>query len=559
MKALTLLASLFLAGCQSSGEASLPKAIIAAPSAPENPNILLIVVDDVGFSDIGTYGSEIPTPNIDKIANNGVKFTNFHTGMTCSPTRAMLLTGVDHHLAGLGAMAEDLAPNQMGRPGYEGYLNDSVAPLPSILQDHGYWTVMAGKWHLGEGKGRGPNARGFDRSFVLAPGGAGHFSNMLPLVGPGRAGYFEDDRPLSQLPDNFYSTKTYTDRLIGYIDEGRRSDKARPFFAYLAYTAVHFPVQAPAESIAKFSGNYDDGYDKLFEQRLASGKRLGVIPSAATGAPRSVDGREWSQLSEKEQSAEAKRMEVYAAMLSDVDEQIGRLLDHLRSIGELENTVIMLMSDNGYEGHDLRHSFPEAAEWANKCCDNSVENIGNANSFVWMGPDWSRASTPAFRFYKGFPTEGGTRVPFIVNFSGLKKRGMVDDFAHVIDITPTILDLAHITPPRGTYRGHSIHSMSGRSMVPFLQSLSATIHDPDEPFAQELFGKKAIRIGALKAVQIPSPYGSGKWELFDLQTDLAEANNLSYKHPDELARLIAAWNVWASENNVIIPNIHSKY
>lgn len=530
-----------------------------AVGQPKKPNILLIVADDVGYTDLGSYGSEIRTPRLDALAKNGVRFSDFHTGMTCSPTRAMLMSGVDHHLAGLGNMAEDLAPNQKGKPGYEGHLNFSVAALPEVLKANGYRTVMAGKWHLGMDEATSPAARSFDRSFSSLQGGAGHFSNMLPIVGPGKAKYREHGKMLDHLPGDFYSTRAFADKLIEYLKEGARADKEKPFFAYLAFTAPHWPIQAPDDSIARYRGTYDEGYDALFERRLAAAKKTGLIPTDTEGAPRDPSGKPWTALSAADREAEARRMEAFAAMISDIDSAVGKVLDYLEAEGELDNTIVMFMSDNGYEGHDLRSDFKEAAAFAQDCCDNSTANIGRPNSYVWMGPDWARASTAPFRVYKGYPTEGGTRVPFIISYNGLERKGLVHQRGHVTDIFLTILDLAGIAQPSRSFAGRSIHDVQGKSLVPYLSAKVDSIHGEGEVFAQELFGKRAIRIGRWKAVQMPAPYGNGRWQLFDLANDLSETRDLAGERPEELASLVGQWERWSKQTNVILPDWVSGY
>lgn len=527
-----------------------------APASPvRKRNILLIVADDIGFTDLGAYGSEIPTPHLDQLAGSGAIFTDFHTGMTCSPTRAMLMSGVDHHRSGLGNMAEDMAENQIGNPGYEGHLNFSVAALPEVLKLAGYRTAMAGKWHLGLTPETGPAARGFDRSFSLLQGGAGHFDTM-PMVGPGVAKYSRDGQPLEVLAEDYYSTDAFAGALIGFLQEG---DQNKPFFGYLAFTAPHWPVQAPRASIEAHRGRYDDGYDALFERRLAAGKAAGVIPASATGADRAPGGRPWSDLTADEQAYEARRMEAYAAMVSDLDSAVGRLFAWLDQTGLRDNTLIIFMGDNGYEGHDLHDGFREAAQWAGECCDNSLDNLGMGDSYVWMGPDWSRASNPVFRFFKGFPSEGGTRAPAVVSFPGQTRKGAVNGFAHVKDVFATALDWAGAGIDPAAFPDRKLIQPDGVSLVPYLQGAASQIHADDTVFAQELFGKRAIRQGQWKASLMPPPYGDATWQLFDLAADLGETRNLASSEPERLALLVAQWDRWAAAHGVILPDRVSGY
>lgn len=301
------------------------------------PNILLIVADDLGFSDLGAFGGEIHTPHLDAIAREGLRFTNFHTASTCSPTRAMLLSGTDHHLAGLGTMAESIRPHQQGQPGYEGYLNDHVAALPELLQDAGYYTVMSGKWHLGLTPERFPSRRGFEKSFALLPGAANHYAFEAGIPEEGtprllkitRGLYAEDDQYLTSIPEDFYSSDDFTDRLLRYLqDDTARQD--RPFFAYLPFSAPHWPLQAPQEDIVKYKGVYDEGPEVLREQRLAKLKQLGLVDEQATIHPVLAQTASWQQLSEEEKQISARTMEVYAAMVDRMDQNVGRVVQYLK-------------------------------------------------------------------------------------------------------------------------------------------------------------------------------------------------------------------------------------
>ena len=312
------------------------------------PNFLVIVADDLGFSDIGAFGGEIDTPNLDRLAHAGIRFTDFHSAPACSPTRSMLLTGTDHHIAGIGTMFEVTPPGFQGPPGYEGYLNDRVAALPELLHDAGYLTLMAGKWHLGMTIDRSPWARGFDRSFALLPGGASHYGTVTGDLLPAMSRYAEDDQFVT-VPADFYSSDFYADTLLRYFRE--RTDDERPFFAYLPFQAPHWPLQAPAETIAKYRGRYDDGPDALREARLAALKRLGLCPPDVVPHPVVPDGEpEWDEMSADAQALSARSMEVYAAMVDRMDHNIGRVIDYLTETGELDNTVVIFLSDNGAEG-----------------------------------------------------------------------------------------------------------------------------------------------------------------------------------------------------------------
>ena len=539
----------------------------APPPAEERPNVLLVVVDDVGYNDLGLFGSEIATPTIDALARAGVVLNNFHAAPNCSPTRAMLLSGTDSHIAGLGNMAEEMAPNQAGQPGYEGHLNFRIAAMPELFQDAGYHTYMAGKWHLGLSEETGPAARGFDRSFTLLQGGAGAFDNMLALLGPGKARYREDGRELKELPRGFYSTAFYTERMIEYIEGGR--DSGAPFFAYLAYTAPHWPLQAPEESIARYRGVYDNGYDQLRADRLARLQSLGLVPENAVPFPRLPGEPAWSELSEAQQQREARKMEIYAAMVDDLDRYLGQLIDYLKASGQYDNTVIFFVSDNGPEAHHLEQGWDELAEWVQACCDNSLENMGKPDSYIWYGPNWGQAGNTPARMYKGFTSQGGVRVPAFFHYPRAMQSGVSSDaLVSVKDVMPTLLELAGITHPGSRYRDRKIEPMQGSSMNALLRGETARVHAPDYSIGWELFGKRGLRRGDWKIVYEPyhevlEPRPAGietdQWQLYNLAQDPAELRDLAAQEPDLLQELIELWSRYERENGVILPDSASGY
>ena len=543
--------------------------------AESKPNVLLIVVDDVGFSDLGFFGGEIPTPTLDALASDGVTFNNFHVAPTCSPTRAMLLSGVDSHLAGLGNMFEELAPNQKGKPGYEGYLHERVAPLPALFQDAGYRTYMSGKWHLGLEDDQAPTRRGFDKAFALLEGGAGHFSDMQSLwqteIGNrGKAKYRENGEILESLPDTFdYSSQFYVDKLMAYLEEpsNNNAGATSPFFAYLAFTAPHWPLQAPPEAIARHKGKYDAGYEVLAEQRLARQKALGILPVSATLSPRPSDAPAWADLTKEQQARAARRMEIYAAMIDEVDRQLTRLIDFLKAKQLFDNTIVVFLSDNGAEGHSLDALFPEAVfpkarEWVLGTFQYDLDSLGSADSYVLYGPGWGWAATSAFRGYKAYVTQGGTRAPAFISFPKRLAGGIQrSELLSVKDIAPTLLELADIPNPEGVFRGKAVERMTGESMLPLLNARSVKPETSLKPrvLGYELFGKRSLRQGQWSAVEMYKPQGSGTWQLYDLETDLAEQNDLALSNPEKLNELIQLWQEYADINNVVIPDWNSGY
>lgn len=541
-----------LADQERAQSAGAESAVATEAPVPGRPNILLIVADDLGYTDLGAWGGEIETPNLDALAQSGVMLTNFHVAPTCSPTRAMLLSGTDNHIAGLGNMSELLTPNQEGQPGYEGFLNSRIATLAELLRGAGYHTYMTGKWHLGSSEETSPAARGFDKSFAQLQGGAGHF-DRLPLVGPSPAKFRENGKEVDNLPNDFYSTAFYAERLIEYIHQDAGDGK--PFFGYLAYTAPHWPLQAPAGSIAKYRGRYESGYDALHGRRLQTAKERGVVPEWVKSAPRAPNEPAWTDLTVGERRIEARKMEIYAAMVDDLDVHTGRVIEYLRANGQLDNTFIFFMSDNGAEGHRLERAFTAAAEWAGECCDNSLENMGNADSYIWYGPNWARASTGAWRGFKGFTSQGGIHVPAFAHFPKAIKSGLrCDSFTTVMDVMPTLLELAGVKHPGATYKGRETVPMKGVSMMPMLRGKAERTHDPDYVMGWELFGKRAVRSGDWKIIYEPATYWAGRWELYNLAADPAEQHDLAQVAPAKLKEMVALWEQYARDNGVILPD-----
>lgn len=524
------------------------------------PNILLIMVDDLGLNDLSLFGSEIETPNIDALARNGVILADFNAGPNCSPTRAMLMTGVDSHVVGLGWMAEVLPDFLKDRPGYEGYLNQRAATLPELMADAGYNTYMTGKWHLGNTEETSPFARGFDRTFSLANGGAGAFQNQLWLLPHDPIVYRENGKQVEVLPDDFYSTHFYTEKMIEFIDSDLGDGK--PFLAFLSYTSPHWPLQAPAESIAKYEDTYLDGYDALKSRRLQRLKDLGFHEQDIDAFPRMLKGRPWIELTDEEQRYESKKMAIYAAMVDDLDVYIGVIVDHLKRIGEYENTLIFFMSDNGPEGNNILMG-PGMNEYLEACCDNSYENIGNPDSYVIYGPDWAQAGNVPLRTYKSHTSQGGLLVPAFAHFPKNYPGGRTsDEFLTVKDVVPTILEVAKVEHPGSRmYRGREVVELEGRSMHPLLLGRQDYIRAPADYMGWEIFGRRAIRKGDWKAIYVAQPlFGENDvpwvklntWQLYNLAEDPGEVNDLSAQHTGKLNELVALWDEYAARNEIFI-------
>lgn len=530
-------------------------------STVQQPNILLIVADDLGFSDLGAFGGEIQTPNLDGIALEGLRLTNFHTASTCSPTRSMLLSGTDHHLAGLGSMAEAIRPEQQGQPGYEGYLNDQVAALPELLHDAGYYTVMSGKWHLGLTPDRFPARRGFEKSFTLLPGAANHYAfepnipeDEIPgLLKVTRGLYAEDDQYITSLPEDFYSSDYFTDRLLDYLNDDAARD-GRPFFAYLPFSAPHWPLQAHDEDIAKYKGVYDQGPEVLRQKRLANIKQLGLVSNEATIHPVLAQTQFWQNLSEQEQQFSARTMEVYAAMVDRMDQNIGRVIQHLKQSDQYDNTIIIFLSDNGAEGAQLEALpvfGPDISTVISKYYDNQLDNIGKGNSYVWYGEHWAQAATAPSRLYKAHTSEGGIRTPAFIKHKEFQRQGISHEFLTVMDLLPTLLDTLNVQHPGKQYKGRELVPLRGKSILPYLQIQQDHIHSQDHVTGWELFGQKALRKGDWKALFIPAPNGPNKWQLYNLVEDVGETDDLAERYPEKLKELLEDWKVYVHENGVV--------
>jgi len=515
------------------------------------PNILLIVVDDMGYSDITPFGGEIDTPNLDKLANSGMLFTDFHTAPTCSPTRSMLLSGTDNHLAGLGSMGEILTPNQIGKPGYEGYLNKRVASIPTLLKDAGYFTAMAGKWHLGEDLEHDPSKSGFEKAYTMLNGGASHFDDEWMMYANYTPTYRENGKRV-HVPKGFYSSEFYTSKLIEYLNE---QPSNKPFFGYLSFTAPHDPLHAPDDWVDKYKGKYDEGYDALRKTRFNKLKKLGFIDEETTLFKGLATLPAWTTLTKKQKRFESRRMEVYAAMISNVDHHIGRLFAHLKKTGEWDNTLIFFLSDNGANGLQM-HQYPDTDEaWIDRNSDNRFENLGRQYSRMAAGPAWAQASMTPYRLFKTSIAEGGIRSPLIVSGPGVKGLNTKSDaFSHVTDIAATILDASKTSHPGTIYKGQKIEPLRGKSLSPVLSGKETEIYKDDIAVSWEMFGMRAVRKGDYKLLWLIQPFGPNKWELFNLKKDPGETIDLSVEMPKLRKEMIDTWNHYAKETGVILPS-----
>ncbi len=528
------------------------------------PNILILIADDMGFSDVGAFGSEIDTPAIDQLAADGMLFTNFHVGASCSPTRTMLISGVDNHLAGLGNMAEIQADNQFGKPGYEGHLNDRVVALPRLLRDAGYHTYMTGKWHLGHEPGTIAFDRGFEKSFMLAESGADNWVEQPYAPFYDRVHYYQDNDLVSLPTEDYFSSDYWTDTMIDYIDANL--DDGKPFLAWVGYQAVHYPHQAPKEFIDKYDGVYDTGFEELRATRLARQKDLGVVSEGVTLDPTFAKTSfepwrmpDWDILSDEEKAFNARRMQTYAGMLDNMDVNIARLLEFLDARGVADNTIVIFMADNGPDPNQL--PLTDAyRDWFNANYDKvymedfngDFSDMGQRGVYADYGPGWAAAAATPGSYFKTFSTEGGLRVPLIVRFPGVVEPGsQIDKFAYVRDILPTLLELAGVETPQGEYDGRQIYAPDGISMTPVLRGETLTVRTEEHPVGYELAGSSAVFKGPWKLMQNLAPKGTGEWELYDIESDPSELTNLAADRPDLVAEMTAFYEQWAKEVNLV--------
>ena len=531
----------------------------AQQSNDDRPNIVLIVTDDMGFADIGSFGGEIATPNIDSLASDGVRFTNFYTHASCSPTRSMLLSGVDTHLNGLGNMSEWIAPNQKGKPGYEGVLNHSVVTLPALLKQSGYHTYMTGKWHLGKSPDKIPAARGFERDFSLLDGGGNYWGMMNVSANSPRLVFTEDGRYLTSLPDDYYATRTYTDKMIDYIESNRRDGK--PFFAYVAHQAPHDPYHLPRDERNGHVAQYDKGWDALRRERLDRQIELGIMPADTQLSERMWFVPDPTTLAAMPLAVLGKKMELYADLVVNLDQHIGRLIDYLKEIGEYDNTIFIVFGDNGAEGTDLfnmiagtpgtRDFLWAAINWS----QTDPHAWGDPGSFVGYGPMWAQVSMTPFSQYKGWMAEGGIRNALIVSGPVVKRdAGSINHgFMHVADIMPTLLEVAEISYPEST-DSRPLPDMIGKSWADVFAGEADSPRTDDDYMGWELFGNRAIRQGSWKLRWQWKPFGTAEWELFNLADDPGERIDLAADQPDKLAAMHQLWEDYVAANNVIVPS-----
>lgn len=506
----------------------LPLPLFAQTGAGSKPNIVLILADDLGFSDLGCYGSEIQTPNLDRLAREGLRLSQFYNSGRCCPSRAALLTGLYPHQAGVGDMVQD-----KGSPAYQGYLSENSVTIAQLLKTAGYNTIVSGKWHVGLVPSAWAVNRGFDRSFTLQNNGSSYF-NSQPLYNDGRkVTFMVGDREIQRQDTSRYLTQAITDFAIKSLDELK--DQQTPFFLYLAYNAPHWPIQALPEDIARYKGTYRDGWDSLRVRRYRKLVASGLIKKEWNLSERFADAPDWNALSPAERDGWDTRMAIYAAMIDRMDRCIGDVLAKLKALGKDRNTLILFMSDNG-------GSADEVQKWA--YVDQKRGTPGSVASIDSYDPPWGNASNTPFRLFKKNTHEGGIASPFIAHFPGLIKAGSIQSpVTHLIDVLPTCLSLAGVRYPT-VFAGKPVKPLEGKSLLPLFENRPFSGH---ETLFWEHEGSRAVRKGAWKLVaEIDQP-----WELYNLEADRTETQNLASKWPKKVAELAAEHAGWAKKVGVV--------
>ncbi len=514
------------------------------------PNIVFILADDLGYTDIAPYGSEVNTPSLSALAEQGVRFTNYHTAANCAPARAMLLTGVDSHLAGVPNIPEMLAPEQRAHANYQGVLGDDVVTVATLLEDAGYHTYMAGKWHLGMEPHKRPSRRGFQRTMAMMDSGADNWEQRpyIPLYD--QANWFADGERFT-LPEDFYSSRFLIDKMIEFIDSNLQNNK--PFFAYLPFMAVHTPVQAPQEYIDRYMDSYDSGWHALRQQRLEHAAALGIVPPDTPMVRMETTG-DWDALSEEAKRYQAKRMAVYAGMIEAMDFHIGRLIDFLKQHGQYKNTIFIFTSDNGSEasGADDPQGFPMRVGPQNLGYNLDYDNLGLKGSFSSIGPSFASASVSPLAYYKFYAGEGGMRVPLIISGErAINQPLLTQAFAWATDMTPTILSLAGVAAPGERYAGRPVQRITGRDLTPLLSESVERIYGPDDAVGYELTDHGVLFQGDYKLVANQPPVGDGQWRLFNIVTDPGETQDIAASESLRFQRMLSLYEQYRVENKVV--------
>jgi arylsulfatase A-like enzyme len=511
----------------------------------QRPNVVVILVDDAGLTDFAPFGGEAKMPAIQTLAERGIKFSNYHTSPLCAPSRAMLLTGIDNHRTGIATVPEVLTANQAGQPGYSMFLEPGVRTLADRLKAEDYRTYMTGKWHLGSGAQDLPNSHGFDRSFALDASGADNWEQK-PYIGYyDFAPWYEDGKP-ADLPEDFYSSKFIVDRMIRYLESDKQPNRRQPFFSYLAFQAIHIPVQAPREVTDSYNGVYDQGWHQLRKMRHQRAIALGLIAPDTALAEMPASSQDWGNLSPRDRALYARAMQVQAAMLESMDSHIGRFVEYLDGRGELDNTLFIVTSDNGPEpSYPLDISGMKT--WMSfNGYNHRLDNLGEKGSMVAIGPEWASASASPLNMFKFYAAEGGIRVPLIIAGPNIESQNWQPAMVMVTDIAPTVLDYLEVKDQH-----KEAVAITGRSMMPLLEGSATEIYADDEAIGMEVSGNSALIKGDYKLSRNSPPHGDNIWRLYNLAADPGESQDLRALQPEKFDLMMEDYNKYASEFGVI--------
>lgn len=516
-----------------------------ASETSAKPNIVLILIDDCALMDLGAYGGEAATPNIDRLAGQGTIFTNYRASPMCAPSRSMLMTGYDSHLTGVPNLPLFTPPDIAKRPGYEGILNDEVVTVATRLKRQGYHTYTTGKWHLGHTETTLPSKRGFDRTYILDASGADNYEQKpyLPTQ-DAKPPWFKDGQPID-LPTDFYSSKNLVDEMITFHKETPKDDQ--PFFSYIGFQAIHIPVQVPKEYTEKYIDTYADGWGPIRQRRYARAKELGIIPTDAPLGDMLPVLQKWESLSDDEKKYKTKAMAVNAGMLESMDHHIGRYIDYLKSENKMDNTIFIITSDNGPEASSVA-SVKSMALWIEYIGDYNMdyETLGEKGSFNVIGPEFASAAASPSAYFKFYAGEGGVRVPLIFSGPGIPEATSRHAFSMITDVTPTILSLAGIDDPIEAPAG----PMTGRSLLDVIENDTIAYAD-NEPVGMEAAGQSLLYKGDYKISRNGLPYGDGQWRMHNLKNDPGETKDLKSTHPELFDELMEDYNQYKEDYDVI--------
>ncbi len=512
--------------------------------AETKPNIVLILVDDSGLMDFGSFGGEARTPNIDQLGEQGMMFTNFHTSPVCSPSRAMLVTGTDSHLTGVANLPEMLPSGYENEPGYGGVLNNRVQTIATRLKEVGYNTYVTGKWHLGHDKNTLPTARGFDRSFILGASGADNYEAKGYLPMKATAQWYADGKK-TDLPDDFYSSKDYIEQTIDFHEAEQNKDV--PFFSFISFQAIHAPIQAPKRFVEPYLETYKEGWDTLRQKRFEKAKEMGIIPANAAMNDMFPQFKKWGQLTQKEKEGYMTDMAVTAGMLEAMDFYIGKYIQYLKEKGHYDNTIFVVTSDNGPDGGDIKGNIV-MRKWQEKHGYHyDKERAGEKGYFGALGPEFAFALASPFSFFKYYTGEGGVRTPLIISGKNIPSGQRTNSFCFITDVVPTILELVGKEP-----RSNKLFApITGKSLLPHIHDSSIPVYNENEGVGLEVANSAAYYLGDFKIVKNNIPLGDNKWYMYNLKSDPGETKDIAKTFPEKFNELINAYDKYAKSVGVI--------